>query len=78
MTSWALVVSHLFSKVVYFYNDKEMVATEQPYDYFNPLVSPAHHSIFMAPLPDFSDELLLNWAVAGQILGKKMGFWDAR
>lgn len=30
-----MVVSHLFSKVVYFYSDKKMVATEPPYDYFN-------------------------------------------
>lgn len=30
-----MVASHLFSNVVYFYSDKEMVVTEPPYDYFN-------------------------------------------
>lgn len=55
-----MVVSHLFSKVIYFYASKEMLVTEPPYDYFNPLVSPAHQSIFTAPLPYFSGKLLLN------------------
>lgn len=30
-----MVVSHLFSKIVYFHSDKEMVVTEPPYDYFS-------------------------------------------
>ena len=53
-----MAVPHLFSKVVYFYSDKEMVATEALYDYFNSSVAPANRSISTVSLPYFSGGLL--------------------
>lgn len=64
-----MAVSHLFSKVVYFYSSKEMVATEPPYDDFSPLVASANRSIFTASLPYFSGELVFELRQS-QMLGK--------